>query len=127
MSYLSGIASYVGTQENYSVSISPERALYAPNSTGTAFSTAGMLKSVTATGPGDGYPNLGYSWNGDWAAMNGGSGQSQNNGDGIGFDGSHGVVLLLCAGSEFCAARTGMSNKAAVQYISGRSPVRNSS
>jgi hypothetical protein len=63
MSYLSGIASYVGTQENYSVSISPERALYAPNSTGTAFSTAGMLKSVTATGPGDGYPNLGYSWN----------------------------------------------------------------
>ena len=28
--------------------------------------------------------SLGYSWNGDWAAMNGGSGQPQNNGDGIG-------------------------------------------
>ena len=62
MSYLSGIASYVGTQENYAVNIAPGQALYAPDNSTYAYTTAGMLKSVTATGPVNGYANLGYSW-----------------------------------------------------------------
>jgi RHS repeat-associated protein len=59
--YLSSIASYVGTPENYTVNIAPENALYAPNNSTSAFSTAGLLESVTATGP-PGYTSLGYSW-----------------------------------------------------------------
>ena len=50
MSYLSGIASYVGTQENYAVNIAPGQALYAPDNSTYAYTTAGMLKASRPPG-----------------------------------------------------------------------------
>jgi RHS repeat-associated protein len=60
MTYLTAINSFVGTLENYAFTIQPPETLYAPN--GTAYTTASMLASVTATGPSV-EPALGYSWN----------------------------------------------------------------
>ena len=62
ISYLSGIANFVGTIENYAISISPGQPLYSPDSSSSAYTTGGLLESVSATGPQEGYPNLGYSW-----------------------------------------------------------------
>jgi hypothetical protein len=54
LQYLSGIASYVGTTENYTISINHGQPLYSP--AGVSFSTTGLLAAVTTNG-------LGYTYN----------------------------------------------------------------
>jgi len=54
LQYLSGIASYVGTTENYTISINQGQPLYSP--AGVSFSTTGLLAAVTTNG-------LGYTYN----------------------------------------------------------------
>ncbi|MGO4880670.1 MAG: hypothetical protein ACLP59_07590 [Bryobacteraceae bacterium] len=51
--YLSTIANYVGTAENYTITVYTGQPLYSPS--GASFGTWGKLKSVEST-------NLGYSW-----------------------------------------------------------------